>query len=144
MTAIAVAAFVILSVIALLHAAWGFGLRWPARDERGLVALVIGATGRSHMPSLVECLRAAGAIFAAGLVALLLAGVIAVPLPPLLVMLAGAAVTLVFTGRGIAAYVPAWRKRFAQQPFARLDRRYYGPLCLLLALAFAWLVLTHT
>ena len=81
MNIIAISVFLLLTAIAVLHAAWGFGLRWPARDERGLVALVIGATGRSSMPSLARCLVAAAAIFAAGVVALLLAGVCA-PVPP--------------------------------------------------------------
>jgi hypothetical protein len=136
MSIIAVTVFLLLTAIAGLHIAWGLGLRWPARDERGLVALVIGATGQTRMPPLAQCLAAAAAIFAAGVVALLLAGVIRVPLPPGFVTLIGALVFFVFAGRGIAAYVPAWRKRFAQEPFARMDRTWYGPLCLLLAIVF--------
>lgn len=140
MSVIAIIVFLVLTTIAGLHAAWGFGVRWPVCDERSLVALVIGATGRSRMPAMMQCLIAAAAIFAAGMVALLLAGVVHAPVPARLVTLAGISVALVFAGRGLAAYVPAWRKRFALQPFARLDRCYYGPLCLLLAMAFAWLL----
>jgi hypothetical protein len=139
MTTIAIAAFLILAFIAALHVAWGFGVRFPARDERSLVALVIGATGKTKMPSLAECLAAAAAIFAAGLVALAVGGILPVPAPRFLVTLAGAGVTAVFAGRGIAAYVPAWRSRFRQQPFASMDRSYYGPLCLVLAVAIGWL-----
>jgi hypothetical protein len=136
MTVIAVAIFLLLTAIAALHAAWGFGLRWPAREERSLVALVIGATGQTRMPGLAQCLLAAAAIFAAGVVALLLAGVARVPLPPGFVTLIGVLVFFVFAGRCIAAYIPAWRRRFAQEPFASMDRTWYGPLCLLLAIGF--------
>lgn len=136
MSVIVTTAFLLLAAIAALHVAWGFGLRWPARDERSLVALVIGATGQTRMPPLVQCLFAATAIFAAGVVALLLAGVIRVPLPVDFVTLIGAFVVLVFAGRGIAAYVSAWRRHFAQEPFASMDRTWYGPLCLLLAIGF--------
>jgi hypothetical protein len=42
--------FFVLAAIAAIHALWAFGLRWPARNERDLVAFVIGATGRTQMP----------------------------------------------------------------------------------------------
>jgi hypothetical protein len=136
MNIIATSVFLLLTAIAVLHMAWGFGLCWPAHDERSLVALVIGATGRSRMPSLARCLIAAAAIFAAGLVALALAGTIATQVPAILVTVAGVLTVLVFVGRGIAAYAPAWRRRYSQQPFASMDRTWYGPLCLLLSAGF--------
>ena len=58
--------------------------------------------------------------------------------------LAGAVATLVFAGRGIAGYVPVWRARFPREPFATYDRRYYSPLCLILAAAFAALLFNGT
>jgi len=106
MITIAVIVFMSLTAIAIFHAAWGCGVRWPAQDERDLVALVVGATGRTRMPPPLECWAVAAAIFAAGLVALL----------------------------------PAWRRQFSQEPFATMDRSWYGPLCLLFALAFAMLI----
>jgi len=139
MTTLAVMVFLLLAAIAGLHAAWGFGMRWPAEDERDLVALVVGATGRTRMPSLAECLAAAAAIFIPGLVALAAAGLIAAPVSPGLLAAVAALVAAVFAARGFAAYLPAWRRRFAQEPFATLDRSWFGPLCLLLALAFAFL-----
>ena len=114
---------------------------WPLEDERDLVALVIGETGRRHMPPLNQCLFAAAASFGAGLVALAVADVLHFPLSPDLITTAGALVAIVFAGRGIAAYLPAWRRAFSQEPFATLDRSWYGPFCLLLAAAFAVMVL---
>jgi len=139
MTTMAVMVFLTLAAIAAVHAAWGFGMRWPAQDERDLVALVVGATGRTRMPPRSECLAAAAAILLAGCVALAVAGLVTVPLPSVWLAVIGALVAAVFAARGLAAYLPAWRRRFAQEPFATLDRSWFGPLCLLLGLAFALL-----
>jgi Protein of unknown function (DUF3995) len=139
MTTLAIMVFLLLAAIAVLHVAWGFGMRWPAEDEHDLVALVVGATGRSRMPAMVECLAAATAIFIAGLVALATAGLIALPVSKTLLAAVAALVAVVFAARGVAAYLPAWRRRFAQEPFATLDQSWFGPLCLLLGLAFAFL-----
>jgi Protein of unknown function (DUF3995) len=140
MSTMAVIIFLALALIAVMHAAWGFGVRWPAQDERDLVALVVGRTGATRMPARSECLGVAVAIFAAGIVALAVADLIALPLPGILVTAAAVFVTAVFAARGVAAYLPAWRGRFSQEPFATMDRSWYAPLCLLFALAFALLV----
>ena len=140
MTTIAVMIFMVFAAIAALHLAWGFGVRWPAQDERALVALVIGQRGRTRMPGLIECLIAAAMIFAVGVVALAMAGMVPLPLPAPLVTAAGVVVAAVLAARGIAAYLPAWRDRFLQEPFATLDRGWYGPFCLLIAVAFTLMV----
>ena len=49
--------------------------------------------------------------------------------------------TAVFAGRGVAPYTHAWRRRFAKEPFATLDRNCYGPFCLLVAAAFVLMVI---
>jgi len=141
MTTLAVIVFLALAAIAALHVAWGFGMHWPALDERDLVALVVGQTGRTRMPTALGCFGAAVAVFIAGLLALAAVDLVRPPGPPMLVTAASALATAIFAGRGIAAYLPAWRRRFSQAPFATLDRGAYGPLCLLFALAFALLVL---
>ena len=70
-----------LAAIAALHVAWGFGIRWPARSETQLADLVVGRTGKRTMPSPVQCFVAAAMIFAAGVVALLVAETLRTPLP---------------------------------------------------------------
>ena len=50
MTFLTLAVCLVLAAIALLHAYWGFGGLWPARDEAGLTATVIGVRGRNRMP----------------------------------------------------------------------------------------------
>ena len=133
MNALAIAASIVLIAIAALHAAWGFAVRWPARDELSLVATVVGATGRTRMPGPSACLAAAAAICAAGLVPLALANIVAAAASPALITSIGMLTAAVFGARGCAAYSSTWRRRFSQQPFANLDRNWYGPLCLVLA-----------
>ena len=127
--------FFILTAVAAIYLLWSFGLRWPAGNEHDLVALVVGATGHTQMPGPIKCTGAAAAIFCAGLFALVLARAIpllgAAALP-----WAGAMATLVFMIRGVWAYLPVWRRHLAQEPFATMDRNWYGPLCLLLAAGF--------
>lgn len=141
MRLIAAAVFVLLAAVAALHIAWGLGLRWPASDERGLVATVIGAKQRVHLPSLAQCFVAAAAIFGAGCIALLMSGLVSPLLPRPLLTLAGFVMCGVFALRGVAAYLPGWRNVFSQQPFARYDQLYYAPLCLCIALVFALLLI---
>lgn len=139
MSAIAFAIFVVLTTIAALHVAWGVGVRWPRKTDAELVSVVVGHAS-DKMPSPNQCYLAALAIYIPGTIALMLAGLIDVAVPASLVTLAGAGAALVFAGRGIAGYVPAWRARFPREPFATYDRRYYSPLCLILAAGFAVLL----
>jgi hypothetical protein len=124
--------FIVLTAIAAIHVAWGTGMRWPRKSEAELVTAVVGHRS-DKMPAPNQCYLAALAIFIPGAIALLLAGLVQTPLPSWLVLFAGAGAALVFAGRGIAGYVPAWRARHPREPFASLDRQYYSPLCLLLA-----------
>jgi hypothetical protein len=132
--------FIMLTAIAAMHVAWGVGVRWPRRSEVELVTTVIGHR-RDTMPPPSHCYLAALAIFIPGAIALMLAGLVQTALPPWLVALAGAAAALVFAGRGIAGYMPAWRARHPCEPFASLDRHYYSPLCLMLAAGLAVLLI---
>jgi hypothetical protein len=141
MTLMAILVFLTLAGIAAFHVAWGFGAAFPAANRDDLFHLVIGARGRVEMPSLMRCLAAATAIFLAGTVALLVADLVRLPLPPSWVTALGALVTLVFAGRGIAPYTALWRRYFPREPFASLDQSWYGPLCLLLAVCFATLLI---
>lgn len=139
MSAMAFAIFIVLTTIAAFHVAWGVGVRWPCRSEAELVSTVVGYR-REQMPPPNQCYLAALGIYIPGTIALMLAGLIDVSLPASLILLAGAGAVLVFAGRGVAGYVPAWRARFPREPFATYDRRYYSPLCLVLAAGFTILI----
>ena len=140
MSFIAFAIFLFLTAVAGLHVAWGTGVRWPCKTDIELVSTVVGHKS-DKMPTPNQCYLAALAIYIPGTIALMLASLIDASVTASTLPLAGAAAILVFAGRGIAGYVPAWRERHPREPFATYDRLYYSPLCLLLAAGFLVLLL---
>lgn len=116
----------------LLHAVWAFGIWWPARNEDQLVAAVVGVRDAERMPGAVPCLLvAAGLLAAAALPWLPHHGVFGRWSGSVAGVLAA-----IFAIRAVLVLLPAWRRATAHEPFATLDRRFYAPLSLLLALAF--------
>jgi hypothetical protein len=114
----------ILGLIAALHLLWAVGFWFPIRDEAALARAVVGARGITKMPGAGPC----------ALVAMALVFLISVIHWPdvaarLWLLRAAAAVFLL---RGVATYTPGWRGIVPEQPFARLDQRIYGPLCLVI------------
>jgi hypothetical protein len=138
---VALALAAIIWGLAALHAYWGQGGLWPEENETALARTVVGAPGVSKMPSEASCFIVAFVLFLAGCWPLAVyLGVLPSPLPSELNVFAGYGLAAVFLARGAAAYAPAWRQRFPEEPFATNDRRLYGPLCLLIGLAFAFLL----
>lgn len=131
---------VTLAAIALLHAYWGCGGLWPARSEAELIATVIG-DGRRRMPGRALTFCVALAIAGAALWSQLLVTRDRTPLPAWPFLAGGVALAFVFLARGAAGYLTFWRRAHAAEPFARLDRRLYSPLCLVIGAGFAYLVL---
>ena len=131
MTALVLSA--ILVVLAAIHLLWALGYWFPLHDEAALARAVIGTRGVTRMPGAVPT--------ALVTVALLFAA--AWPwLPPSGLRTAGlAAATAVFLARGAASYLPAWRRRLPEEPFATLARRRYGPICLALGIGYLFLFL---
>jgi hypothetical protein len=117
---------VILLAVALMHASWGLQVWWPLRDEAALARAFVGAKGVTRMPGAIPCFGVAGAL------AVLAAALWWPHLAAVRVLLWAAVV--VFALRAVLAYVPLWRRMTPEQPFARNDQRYFGPLCLALAL----------
>ncbi|MCO4847882.1 MAG: DUF3995 domain-containing protein [Yoonia sp.] len=115
---------IVLAAIAILHTAWAIGLWVPIRDEARLVHAVVGAQGATRMPGPIPC-----ALVASGLVVVILS-IIAGPSVVRTVILIAAGVVLSL--RGSLAWIPFWRRMTPVEPFATLDRRVYGPLCLML------------
>ncbi|MBV5262480.1 DUF3995 domain-containing protein [Pinisolibacter aquiterrae] len=138
---LAVSIFVVLTIVALLHAYWAFGGRWPGHDEPSLARMVVGSKGITAMPARGPTLAVAVVIFLAGVVALARVDLVPVPLPPMLQSVAVTVLAVVFLGRGIASFTPWFRASQSEEPFATLDRRLYGPLCLASGTGFAVLVI---
>lgn len=139
--AIAIALASLLGVIAGLHAYWGRGGLWPAASENELIATVIGNARAKRMPSPGLCLLVALAIAVTAVWPLLLVQVSGTAAFHPLIRLGGLAIMAVFLLRGLAGCLPAWRRLHPREPFASYDRRYYSPLCLLIAAGYAVLLL---
>ena len=126
----------VLFVLAAVHAYWGVGGVWPGTDAASCARTVGGFPGLTSMPGPGACFAVAAALCFSAIVALVLGGVVPSPFPFFILGPAALAITLVFLGRGIAGYTSAWRRLTPVQPFARLDRLYYSPLCLIIGAGF--------
>lgn len=140
MDLIAIFIALLLTAISLLHVYWGTGGAWPGSDAASCAKAVIGSAGVDKMPGPVACFGVALVIFATALLALAQAGLVVTPFPAGLIRLAMLGVMLVFILRGIAGFIPRLRRFAPEEPFARLDRQYYSPLCLMLGGGFALLL----
>ena len=117
-----------LAGLAGLHAAWGLGASWPLGDR---TALADAIAGRREVPPPGACWAVAGSL---GTAAMLVAG-----RPRVFPRLrragaAGVVVTLTVRGAlGLADRTDAVSPGSTSRRFRELDRRYYSPLCLILA-----------
>jgi hypothetical protein len=130
----------VLIALAALHAWWGVGGRWPGHDERSLVELVVGRTRSMRMPGFIRCMLVASALVAAAGFVALQGKVIAVDfgMPGERLVEAGFWIACaVFALRGVAGFIPPIFAYAQGTPFASLNRRFYSPLCLLIAAGFA-------
>jgi hypothetical protein len=129
----------VLIVLAVLHAWWGFGGLWPGHDERHLVGLVVGRTRSMKMPGLVASLLVATALLAAAVLVALRAKLISIDFgTPVdgLVRMAFWIACAVFALRGVVGFIPPIFAYARGTPFETLNRRFYSPLCLLIAMGF--------
>jgi len=125
----------VLLALSSIHAYWACGGRWPGHNEASLVERVVGRTSGMRAPSPASCVAVAAALAtSAGLVVFETLAVAPRPFE-VLVGIGFWGAGLVFLARGVAGFTPAFR--YAEEtPFYRLNRRYYSPLCLLIAAAF--------
>ncbi|KQZ15379.1 hypothetical protein ASD44_15905 [Mesorhizobium sp. Root554] len=133
----------ILLLITAAHVYWGIGGTLPGKDQMTCAHAVVGFRGVDEMPPPVSCFAVAACLGLATLWPLALEGVFASPFPKAGLAATALLIALVFLGRGIAGFIPAWRRLTPEQPFARFDVRYYSPLCLLLGAGFAVLALSE-
>lgn len=120
-----------LLALAGIHLYWGFGGRWPGHDETSMVEYVVGRTRGMRAPGLMASVAVALALATGGV--LVLAALATTPWDDWL-KAARWILFGVFAGRGLATYVPPVFRYAEGTPFATLNRRAYGPLCLAIAL----------
>ncbi len=136
MEIIAIILFLILIIIAIIHIIWAQGIYWPAKDEYSLVKMVIGEPDMRQMPSAKFTYFAAfllllGAMFA------LWGGDIINPSLPLWVREFGIfLLAFIFGTRGLAPYLIAKQMGERTEPFKKLDKYFYAPLCLIISIGF--------
>ncbi|MDI1365547.1 MAG: DUF3995 domain-containing protein [bacterium] len=121
-----------LFALAGVHLYWAFGGRWPGHDEVSMVEYVVGRTAGMRAPGPLVSAAVAAALAAGGLLVLAVLAPSS-PLEPWLRVGRWGLLT-VFALRGLATYVPPVFRYAEGTPFARLNRRAYGPLCLAIAL----------
>jgi hypothetical protein len=115
-----------------LHFYWGVGGRWPGKDDDSLRLLASGARS-GPMYGFFACamvafaLASAAAVVYAGHSALMGSSFAWVVTAGYVVM------ALVFGLRGLAPYVSRAFEYARGTPFFEMNRRYYAPLCLLIA-----------
>lgn len=139
---VAVAMSVILLSIAGLHVYWAFGGKWPGSSERDLVNAVAGIGDK--MPPPFACLVVAMVLALMAVIPLIASGILddrplAVvglegALPWLLASAAG-----IFLLRGLVTFAARLFPKIIEgrhPKFVTLDRRFYGPLCLILGAAY--------
>lgn len=142
MSILAIILAAVLWALAAIHAYWAFGGKWPGSTERELVDIVVGVGER--MPPPVVSLAVAIGLSLLGLTPLIATGLVddrplaaaglAEYLPWLL-----AAAAFIFLARGLATFVLRFVPKAAKnhsKRFIELDARFYGPLCVVLGLAY--------
>lgn len=140
MAVVSASLILVLVVLSVLHAWWGMGGLWPGRDERHLVGLVVGRTRSMRMPGFVASMLVAFALLASAVLVALRTHALTVDLgaPGLWLVRTGFWIACgVFALRGLAGFIPSIFAYAAGTPFERLNRRFYSPLCLLIAAGFA-------
>ncbi len=128
----------LLITLAALHLVWACRIYWPVRGAQAFIASFVGDPRLKRPPSALACIGVAFALFTAAIWATLLN---VAPDASRLIGIGGIAIGTVFWLRGIAAYMPVFRRRFTLEPFATLDRWIYAPLCLVLGAGFFSLLL---
>ncbi len=140
MAIIAWGIFAVLASISVLHFYWAAGGFWPGNDAQSLVNKVLGVKHMKELPSARVIVFVAICIFIAALLPLMWSAQIAYSLPQGLVWAGMWMVLVGFLSRGILGMMPTFRELSPMQPFVDLNRKFYSPLCLLLAAGFASLI----
>jgi hypothetical protein len=141
MTLIAVAVSSIMAAVAAIHVYWGLGGLWPGRTEQELIDMIVGDKGRTRMPPAWLTFTVSSIFIGIAAWPLLLAPLTARLTSPVLVVAATVLLAAVFLLRGFVSYIPAFARLNAVEPFATLNRRYYGPLCIALGAGYLALAL---
>lgn len=132
----------LLATIALLHLGWALGLSFPCANEQSLARTVVGRRGITKMPSKLATLFVVLCLVVAAYWAWRLGGHPEANNAKWYLGPIGLLIGFVFAARGVIGVLPAFERAMPEQPFLKLNRRFYSPLCLLLGLGFVSLALS--
>ncbi|WP_199443039.1 DUF3995 domain-containing protein [Umezawaea beigongshangensis] len=138
MTVLALLTAVVLLLVGVLHVVWTFS-PWPLRTREDFARRVVDVPV-DKLPTPGMTLAVASLLCVAAYLVAARADLVAVPGPRWLPAAGAGGVAVVLLLRGAAGLVMSSRR---DTEFARLDRRYYSPLCLGLATSCAVLALLH-
>ncbi|MEE9381647.1 MAG: DUF3995 domain-containing protein [Hyphomonadaceae bacterium] len=141
MPILAISLTAIVGFIALLHLIWALGSSWPRENELLLARSVVGRKDIKQMPSRLASLIVAISLGGTAYWALLLGHLVPLPIHIGLVMQGGLFIAAIFITRGFVGFFPFFRRAMPEQPFARLNARYYSPLCLALGVGYGFLTI---
>lgn len=135
----------VLLMVAFLHLLWAFKSSWPFSDETRLARAVVGLKDIEKMPSSLACFGVVICLLIGAALAVLLRQDLHMNpyFSRWIVLLGGTVSASAFLIRGIFGVMPAMERRAPEQPFLRLNRYYYSPLCFLIGVGFALLVLAY-
>lgn len=139
MMLVALVLTLVMALVAGLHAYWARGGLWPAQSEQELTSMVVGDPRLTGMPPRALTGLVAGVLAGIALWPLILAPFLSMVLPWGVLVAATFLLAAVFLVRGMASYFSGVKRLNAVEPFRRLNRRYYGPLCILVGLGFLML-----
>ena len=131
----------VLGITGLVHLAWAFGSTFPYANEQALARAVVGRRGITRMPPMAASAFVALCLFGASLWALLLGRLVEAPVSDWLIAPGGLVLAAVFLLRGVIGILPTFEQALPEQPFLRLNRLFYSPLCLLIGMAFVGLTM---
>lgn len=131
----------LLGMTGLVHLAWALGSTFPCANEQALARAVIGRRGITRMPSMAASAFVALCLLAASLWALLLGRLVEAPVSDWLIAPGGLVLGALFLLRGVIGVLPTFEQALPEQPFLRLNRIFYSPLCVFIGFAFFGLTL---
>ena len=117
--------------LAALHLYWAVGGRWPGSDAESLARTVIGGPPGMKMAPPAACIVVAVLLTSAGLLVLAAGDLVALPLPANALRVLVLCVAGVMRLRGLVGFVDErLRPAIRGSRYARLNKRFYSPLCL--------------
>lgn len=125
--------FVMLA-LAFIHLYWGHGRNWPGTNRQDLIDKVYGEG--KQFPSIYACYAVAALLTIAGFIPIFSVGIFSISRLSYISSL-NYLIAIPLLIRGLGGYLPVLEKRWTKV-FVHYNRIIYNPLCIGLALSYAY------